>query len=84
MHVRLCMLDLALIIVVSCMGWMQAEKLRQQMLHRLHQVLTARQMARSLLAVSDYFHRLRVLSSFWVNRNRMAPQDQQLEAGPHT
>ncbi|XP_044397960.1 transcription factor TGA2 isoform X3 [Triticum aestivum] len=62
----------------------QAEKLRQQMLHRLHQVLTARQMARSLLAVSDYFHRLRVLSSFWVNRNRMAPQDQQLEAGPHT
>uniref|UniRef100_A0A453L425 DOG1 domain-containing protein n=1 Tax=Aegilops tauschii subsp. strangulata TaxID=200361 RepID=A0A453L425_AEGTS len=62
----------------------EAEKLRQQMLHRLHQVLTARQMARSLLAVSDYFHRLRVLSSFWVNRNRMAPQDQQLEAGPHT
>ncbi|VAI18993.1 unnamed protein product [Triticum turgidum subsp. durum] len=62
----------------------QAEKLRQQMLHRLHQVLTARQMARSLLAVSDYFHRLRVLSSFWVNRNRMAPQDQQLEAAPHT
>ncbi|KAE8784995.1 TGACG-sequence-specific DNA-binding protein TGA-2.1 [Hordeum vulgare] len=62
----------------------QAEKLRQQTLHRLHQVLTARQMARSLLAVSDYFHRLRVLSSFWVNRNRMAPSDQQLEAGPHT
>lgn len=46
----------------------QAENLRQQTLHRLHQVLTTRQMARSLLAVSDYFHRLRTLSSLWVTR----------------
>ncbi|PWZ14054.1 bZIP transcription factor TGA10 [Zea mays] len=53
----------------------QAENLRQQTLHRLHQVLTTRQMARSLLAVSDYFHRLRTLSSLWVTRPR-APQEQ--------
>jgi transcription factor TGA len=33
-------------------------------------------MARSLLAVSDYFHRLRTLSSLWITRTR-APQDQQ-------
>ncbi|XP_062194789.1 transcription factor TGA2-like isoform X2 [Phragmites australis] len=52
----------------------QAENLRQQTLHRLHQVLTTRQMARSLLAVSDYFHRLRTLSSLWVTRPR-APQE---------
>ncbi|CAL5087677.1 unnamed protein product [Urochloa decumbens] len=54
----------------------QAENLRHQTLHRLHQILTTRQMARSLLAVSDYFHRLRTLSSLWVTRPR-APQDQQ-------
>ncbi|ONM22555.1 bZIP transcription factor family protein [Zea mays] len=54
----------------------QAENLRQQTLHRLHQILTARQMARSLLAMSDYFHRLRTLSSLWVTRPR-APQEQQ-------
>ncbi|KAG2635832.1 hypothetical protein PVAP13_2NG375200 [Panicum virgatum] len=53
----------------------QAESLRQQTLHRLHQILTTRQMARSLLAVSDYFHRLRTLSSLWVTRPR-APQEQ--------
>ena len=58
----------------TCMT-MQAESLRQQTLHRLHQILTTRQMARSLLAVSDYFHRLRTLSSLWVTRPR-APQEQ--------
>jgi transcription factor TGA len=55
---------------------MQGESLRQQTLHRLHQILTTRQMARSLLAVSDYFHRLRTLSSLWVTRPRVS-QDQQ-------
>ncbi|XP_062199990.1 transcription factor TGA2-like [Phragmites australis] len=54
----------------------QAENLRQQTLHRLHQILTTRQMGRSLLAMSDYFHRLRTLSSLWVTRPR-APQEQQ-------
>uniref|UniRef100_A0A0D9XF37 DOG1 domain-containing protein n=1 Tax=Leersia perrieri TaxID=77586 RepID=A0A0D9XF37_9ORYZ len=48
----------------------QAENLRQQTLHRLQQVLTPRQMARSLLAFSDYFHRLRTLSSLWLTRPR--------------
>ncbi|KAF0903074.1 hypothetical protein E2562_024055 [Oryza meyeriana var. granulata] len=61
----------------------QAENLRQQTLQRLQQVLTTRQMARSLLAVSDYFHRLRTLSSLWVTRPRQPPQDQP-QGGPHT
>ncbi|KAJ1290187.1 hypothetical protein BS78_02G224200 [Paspalum vaginatum] len=60
----------------------QAENLRQQTLHRLHQILTTRQMARSLLAVSDYFHRLRTLSSLWVTRPR-APQEQQQQQAGH-
>ncbi|KAF8694844.1 hypothetical protein HU200_037941 [Digitaria exilis] len=55
----------------------QAENLRHQTLHRLHQILTTRQMARSLLAVSDYFHRLRTLSSLWVTRPRAAQEQQQ-------
>ncbi|XP_052166664.1 transcription factor TGA2-like isoform X2 [Oryza glaberrima] len=65
----------------------QAENLRQQTLHRLQQVLTTRQMARSLLAVSDYFHRLRTLSSLWVTRPRHPPHDHQPpphSAAPHT
>ncbi|KAK3130402.1 hypothetical protein QOZ80_6BG0493040 [Eleusine coracana subsp. coracana] len=61
----------------------QAENLRQQTLHRLHQILTTRQMARSLLAVSDYFHRLRTLSSLWITRPRAPHQDQQQQQG-HT
>lgn len=56
---------------------MQAENLRHQTLHRLHQILTTRQMARSLLAVSDYFHRLRTLSSLWVTRPRATQEQQQ-------
>jgi transcription factor TGA len=66
-------------------AWMwicvQAENLRQQTLHRLHQVLTTRQMAHSLLAMADYFHRLRALSSLWVSRARTPPEHH--HGGPH-
>ncbi|XP_042443304.1 bZIP transcription factor TGA10-like isoform X1 [Zingiber officinale] len=48
----------------------QADSLRQQTLHRLHQILTTRQMARCLLAMAEYFHRLRALSSLWLARPR--------------
>ncbi|XP_074564904.1 bZIP transcription factor TGA10-like [Curcuma longa] len=48
----------------------QAENLRQQTLQRLQEMLTMRQMARSLLAVAEYFHRLRALSSLWLSRPR--------------
>ncbi|XP_042448122.1 bZIP transcription factor TGA10-like isoform X2 [Zingiber officinale] len=48
----------------------QAENLRQQTLQRLQEMLTTRQMARSLLAVAEYFHRLRALSSLWLSRPR--------------
>ncbi|XP_008800656.1 bZIP transcription factor TGA10-like [Phoenix dactylifera] len=48
----------------------QADNLRQQTLHRLHQILTTRQMARCLLAIAEYFHRLRALSSLWLARPR--------------
>ncbi|KAJ8564484.1 hypothetical protein K7X08_000944 [Anisodus acutangulus] len=48
----------------------QADNLRQQTIHRLHQVLTTRQAARCFLAIAEYFHRLRALSSLWLARPR--------------
>ncbi|XP_065023937.1 bZIP transcription factor TGA10-like [Musa acuminata AAA Group] len=49
----------------------EADHLRQQALHRLYQILTTRQMARCLLAIAEYFHRLRSLSSLWLSRPRL-------------
>ncbi|KAG4130114.1 hypothetical protein ERO13_D09G123100v2 [Gossypium hirsutum] len=51
----------------------QADNLRHQAILRLHQILTIRQAARCLLAIAEYFHRLRALSSLWLARPR---QDQ--------
>ncbi|KAF9597225.1 hypothetical protein IFM89_016366 [Coptis chinensis] len=48
----------------------QADNLRHQTLHRLHQILTTRQAARCFLAMAEYFHRLRALSSLWLSRPR--------------
>ncbi|KAI3898076.1 hypothetical protein MKX03_002147 [Papaver bracteatum] len=48
----------------------QADNLRHQTLHRLYQLLTARQSARCFLAIAEYFHRLRALSSLWLSRPR--------------
>ncbi|KAJ1409903.1 hypothetical protein SESBI_22372 [Sesbania bispinosa] len=48
----------------------QADHLRHQTLHRLHQLLTTRQAARCLVAISEFFHRLRALSSLWSTRPR--------------
>ncbi|XWS66417.1 hypothetical protein CRYUN_Cryun05aG0197500 [Craigia yunnanensis] len=48
----------------------QADNLRHQTVHRLHQILTTRQAARCLLAIAEYFHRLRALSSLWLARPR--------------
>ncbi|KAL6503963.1 Transcription factor [Orobanche gracilis] len=48
----------------------QADKLRQQTLQQMHRILTTRQSARALLAISDYFSRLRALSSLWLARPR--------------
>ncbi|XP_059463048.1 bZIP transcription factor TGA10 isoform X2 [Corylus avellana] len=48
----------------------QADNLRHQTIHRLHQILTTRQAARCFLAISEYFHRLRALSSLWLARPR--------------
>ncbi|XP_010520061.1 PREDICTED: transcription factor TGA2.2 isoform X2 [Tarenaya hassleriana] len=49
---------------------LQADHLRHQTVHRLHQLLTTHQAARSLLAIADYFHRLQALSSLWMARPR--------------
>eukprot|EP00249_Psilotum_nudum_P010575 c22624_g1_i1 orf=1420-2454(+) len=46
----------------------QADHLRQQTLQQLHRILTTRQSAHALLAISDYFCRLRALSSLWLAR----------------
>ncbi|KAG0477483.1 hypothetical protein HPP92_014324 [Vanilla planifolia] len=48
----------------------QADKLRQQTLQQMHRILTTRQSARALLAINDYFSRLRALSSLWLARPR--------------
>jgi len=48
----------------------QADNLRQQTLHQMQRILTIRQAARTLLAIHDYFSRLRALSSLWLARPR--------------
>ncbi|KAF3648199.1 Transcription factor HBP-1b(c1) [Capsicum annuum] len=48
----------------------QADSLRQQTLQQMHRILTTRQSARALLAINEYFSRLRALSSLWLARPR--------------
>lgn len=48
----------------------QADHLRQETLQNMHKILTTRQAARGLLALGDYFQRLRALSSLWAARPR--------------
>ncbi|KAK9682163.1 hypothetical protein RND81_10G054900 [Saponaria officinalis] len=48
----------------------QADNLRQQTLQQMHRILTTKQSARALLAIHDYFSRLRALSSLWLARPR--------------
>ncbi|KAK8628762.1 hypothetical protein V6N13_009345 [Hibiscus sabdariffa] len=48
----------------------QADNLRHQVILQLHQILTIQQAARCLLAIAEYFHRLRALSSLWLARPR--------------
>eukprot|EP00252_Welwitschia_mirabilis_P023746 TRINITY_DN680_c0_g1_i1.p1 TRINITY_DN680_c0_g1~~TRINITY_DN680_c0_g1_i1.p1 ORF type:complete len:216 (-),score=46.60 TRINITY_DN680_c0_g1_i1:525-1172(-) len=48
----------------------QADNLRKQTLRQMHRILTTCQAARALLAISDYFSRLRALSSLWLARPR--------------
>ncbi|KAG4140818.1 hypothetical protein ERO13_D06G040900v2 [Gossypium hirsutum] len=48
----------------------QADHLRQQTLQQMARILTTRQAARGLLALGEYFHRLRALSSLWSARPR--------------
>ncbi|XP_039017230.1 bZIP transcription factor TGA10-like [Hibiscus syriacus] len=48
----------------------QADNLRHQAILRLHHMLTIHQSARCLLAITQYFHRLRDLSSVWLARPR--------------
>ncbi|XP_027349237.1 transcription factor TGA2.3-like isoform X2 [Abrus precatorius] len=48
----------------------QADNLRQQTLQQMLRILTTRQSARALLAISDYFSRLQALSALWLARPR--------------
>ncbi|XP_062231732.1 transcription factor TGAL1-like isoform X1 [Phragmites australis] len=48
----------------------EADNLRLQTLQQMQCILTTRQSARALLAISDYFSRLRALSSLWIARPR--------------
>ncbi|KAK9134352.1 hypothetical protein Syun_013682 [Stephania yunnanensis] len=46
----------------------QADHLRQETLRQMDRILTTRQAARGLLALGDFFHRFRALSSLWAAR----------------
>ncbi|XP_059642321.1 transcription factor TGA1-like [Cornus florida] len=46
----------------------RADHLRQETLRRMSSILTTRQAARGLLALGEYFSRLRHLSSLWADR----------------
>ncbi|KAL4310618.1 hypothetical protein GQ457_01G027710 [Hibiscus cannabinus] len=48
----------------------QADHLREQTLLQMVRVLTTHQAARALLALGEYFHRLRALSSLWAAHPR--------------
>ncbi|XP_057528901.1 transcription factor TGA4 isoform X2 [Amaranthus tricolor] len=48
----------------------QADHLRKETLLQMHRILTMRQAARGLLALGEYFQRLRALSSLWGSRPR--------------
>nr|CAB3445965.1 unnamed protein product [Digitaria exilis] len=51
-------------------------------LHRLPQIMSARQSARCFLAVADYSHRLRALSELWHTRPRHEPPAAGSSHGP--
>ncbi|XP_022741548.1 transcription factor TGA1-like isoform X2 [Durio zibethinus] len=48
----------------------QADHLRQETLQQMSRILTTRQAARGLLALGEYFQRLRALSTLWATRPR--------------
>ncbi|XP_038697236.1 transcription factor TGA1-like isoform X2 [Tripterygium wilfordii] len=52
----------------------QADYLRQETLQQMSRILTTRQAARGLLALGEYFKRLRALSSLWATRPHEAAQ----------
>ncbi|GKA35068.1 transcription factor TGA3 [Tanacetum coccineum] len=46
----------------------QADHLRHRTLQQMSRILTMRQAAKGLLALGEYFQRLRVLNSLWSAR----------------
>nr|ANS71554.1 bZIP protein 10 [Lonicera japonica] len=48
----------------------QADHLRQETLQQMSRILTIRQAAQGLLALGEYCHRLRALTSLWATRPR--------------
>jgi transcription factor TGA len=60
---------------------LQADALRLQVLHRLPQILTSRQAVRCFLAIADYSHRLRALSSLWLAQPHRQDQPNPSGAG---
>ncbi|KAK7318553.1 hypothetical protein RJT34_03256 [Clitoria ternatea] len=51
----------------------QADHLRQETLRQMCRILTIRQTGRFLLALGEYFQRLRALSKLWANRPSSQP-----------
>lgn len=67
----MCLLQNSLSIqIIKCLLNVQADHLREQTLQLMYRILTPCQAARGLLALGEYFHRLRALSTLWVARPR--------------
>ncbi|KAB1199968.1 Transcription factor TGA1 [Morella rubra] len=65
-HIRIALENLeALVTFVD-----QADHIRLETLRQMFRILTVRQAARGLLALGEYFERLRALSSLWATRPR--------------
>ncbi|KAI4991146.1 hypothetical protein ZWY2020_039517 [Hordeum vulgare] len=64
----------------------QADALRQQTLHKLHGMLTVRQVAHCFVSIADYVHRLRAVSSpgFQATARRAGPAGAVEEVGEAT
>lgn len=53
-----------------CFGFVeQADHLRQVTLQQMSGFLTIHQAARGLVALGEYFERIRTLSSYWASRS---------------
>lgn len=64
--------DMSLLLIQNAwqIEWEQADHLRRQTMRHMSRILSTNQAACALLAMGEFFHRLRALSSLWAARPR--------------